>query len=387
MLATPMVLLDYILLFALFIYVAEMIFFRTGVDRTENYERNPRYEPTVSVIVAARNEEESIEQCVSSLIKLEYPRDKLQIIVVNDNSTDNTAAIVQKLTHAHPYISLLNAKPAQGHLRGKANALTQGIEHSNGEILFFADADCIVPAMWVRETVSYYIESVGIVAGLTNIPSKKTFEGMQALDWVYLLSVAAAAATWNMPLTAVGNNLSVRRSAYDSVGGYRNLPFSVTEDYMLAQTIWLKTKLLIRYPVNAKTVVESRACPTWKDLFRQRQRWGVGGLDMVLRGLLLMSVHFAMHLLIYSSLFMTLVSSSIAPTSGIFIGALAGKLLADVYFLWKPLRVFNKLSLMRYFPAFELYYSLYQLLIPFIALLSKEVIWKERAFGERKSGM
>lgn len=375
--------LDYIVLSVLFIYIAVIIFFWMGLRRNERFPRNDAYEPTVSVIVAARNEEESIGQCVAALSRLDYPRQKLEIIVVNDHSTDNTAAIVERLIPEHPNLTLINAKGSTGHVRGKANALAQGIEESKGEILFFTDADCIVPTTWVRETLTYHTDGVAIVAGLTLIPSTNNFEGMQALDWIYLLSVASAAAAWNIPLTAVGNNFSIRRSAYDSVGGYKKLPFSVTEDYVLAQAVWQQTKLQIRYPINAKTVVESKACPTWKDLYRQRQRWGVGGLDMVLRGLLLMSVHFAMHSLLYIGLALFIVLPSVAPTTSLYLAVIAGKMLADVSFLWKPLKVFNTMNLLKYFPAFELYYSIYQLLLPFIALLSKEVIWKERSLGEK----
>lgn len=376
-----MLFLDYILLSVLVIYVVEMVFFKKGLYRTERYSRNHTYEPTVSVIVAARNEEESIGNTLRSLTELDYPQDKLEIVAVNDNSIDNTADVIKNVLSNYANVKLVDAQPGTGHLRGKANALAQGIEQSTGEIIFFTDADCIVPPTWVRETVSYYTERVGIVAGLTFIPSRNAFEGMQALDWIYLLSVASATAAWNMPLTAVGNNLSVRRSAYMSVGGYRSLPFSVTEDYVLAQAVCQKTGLLIRYPVNANTVVQSKACSTWKDLFRQRQRWGVGGLDMVPRGFLLMSVHFAMHTLLYLSLFLVILYSPTAPSTATFLTALGGKLLADAYFLSMPLRILRKQSLMKYFFVFELYYSIYQLILPFVAMLTKQVIWKERAFG------
>jgi len=373
--------LDYILLAVVAVYIVEMIFLKKGLDCTETYPRNRTYEPTVSIIVAARNEEQSIGSTLTSLTSIDYPQEKLEIIIVNDNSIDRTSEVVRGFMPGHPNIKLVHAQRGTGHLHGKANALAQGIEQSSGEILLFTDADCVVSPMWVRETLSYYTEQVGIVAGFTSIPSRRAFEGMQALDWIYLLSVASAAATRNMPLTAVGNNLSVRRSAYESVGGYRALPFSVTEDYVLVQAIWQKTKLQIRYPINANTVVESRACSSWKDLFRQRQRWGVGGLDMVPRGLLLMSVHFAMHLLLYLSVLLLVLYPPAAPSIAAFLTALGGKLLADAYLLSKPLRILRRQSLMKYFFTFELYYSMYQMILPFVAILSKEVIWKERRFG------
>lgn len=369
-----MLIIEYVLIAATALYLLEMLFFRLGLERTRSYGRDASYQPTVSVIIAARNEEKNIAECITSLVLLDYPEEKYEIIVVDDNSTDNTAAIVRDFTRKHPrQVKLVHAHPGVGDLRGKANALLQGIEQSNGEILFFTDADCTVQPAWVKETLSYYTEGVGIVAGFTFLTSEKMFEGIQAIDWFLLFGVAASTAAWNIPLTAVGNNLSVRRSAYNEVGGYRNLPFSVTEDYALVQKIHQKTKLRVRYLLNSETLVQSKPCNSWKELFRQKQRWGVGGLDMVFRGFLLMSIPFALHLLILVGCFLV--------SFPLLAAAMIVKAFADLYLLWKPIRTFKKQFLLKHFLPFELYFSLYELLIPFIALFSKKVVWKERAFG------
>ena len=370
-----MLLIEDILLALTVLYVAEMIFLRLGLERTESYDRNYSFQPNVSVIVAARNEEKNIGNCLASLVKLDYPADKVEIVIVDDGSTDRTPSIVQDHVQRYKHVKLVSTQSEAGNLRGKANALSQGIAHSKGEILMFTDADCTVPETWLKETISYYTEEVGVVAGFTLLRSKKTFEAIQTIDWFFLFGVAASAAGWNIPLTGVGNNLSVRRSAYDSVGGYRSLPFSVTEDYALVQAVWQMTKLRVRYPLNPKTLVQSMPCASWRELYRQRQRWGVGGLEMVFRGFLLMAVHFAMHLSILVGLFLA--------SPPILLAAVAGKLFADLLFLWKPIRTFKKYELLQYFFLFELFYSIYELLIPFVALLSKKVVWKERAFRER----
>lgn len=370
-----MPLLDYILAAITLVYLTEMILFRRGLDRADAYERNLNYQPTVSVIVAARNEEANISASIASLAELDYPSEKLEIIVVNDGSTDTTVEVVREWSQKNPRVKFVNAKPGTGELRGKANALAQGIEQSKGEILMFTDADCTAPKTWVRETVSYYTDGVGVVAGFTYLRTATAFQGIQGIDWFMLFGAAATTAAWNIPLTAVGNNLSVRRSAYDAVGGYRKLPFSVTEDYTLVQAIWQQTRQKIHYPLNVETLVESKPCPNWKTLFRQKQRWGVGGMDMVLRGLLIMSVHTLMHLAVIIGLFMV--------TPSLLVGSIAAKVLADFYFLWKPINVFKKLFLIKYFLLFEIYYSIYELLLPLVTVLSRKVVWKERAFGER----
>ena len=369
-----MLIIDYILLVLTVLYFGEMIFLRLGLERNESYDKDFSYQPNVSVIVAARNEEKNIGECLDSLVRLDYPADKFEIIIADDGSTDTTPHIVQEYVRRHRFVNLISVQSGTGNLRGKANALSQGIAQSKGEILMFTDADCIAPETWLKETVSYYTEGVGVVAGFTFLVSEKAFDAVQAIDWFLLFGVAASTAGWNIPLTGVGNNLSVHRSAYDRVGGYRNLPFSVTEDYTLVQAIWQVTKMRVRYPLKPETLVQSKPCASWRDLFRQKQRWGVGGLEMVLPGLLLTAPHFAMHLSILVGFF--------GASAPVLVVAVAGKLAGDFLFLWKPIHALKKYGLLKYFLLFELYYSIYGTLIPFVALLSKKVVWKERAFKE-----
>lgn len=366
-----MIFFDYILVVLAGLYFLQMMFLRRGLDLTDRYIPNHHYEPSVAIIVAARNEEENIYSCLESLEKLEYPRDKTEIIVVDDGSTDRTAEIADEFVRSDGRFRLIRAEPGKDHLRGKANALAQGIKQSKSEILFFTDADCIVPTGWIRGIVPYHGKEIGVVAGFTLLTARRAFEGMQALDWFFLFGAAASTAGWGIPLTAVGNNLSTSRTAYEGVGGFRGLPFSVTEDYTLVQSIWQKLKQEVRYVISLETLVTSKPCTTVRDLFRQKQRWGVGGLDMVPRGFLLMGIHFALHLALFVGI--------ISGLFGAVAFAAAVKIVADLIFLWKPLNRFRAYHLLKHFFLFELYYSVYELVLPFVALLSKRVIWKERS--------
>ncbi|MBI3364777.1 MAG: glycosyltransferase, partial [Ignavibacteriae bacterium] len=293
----------------------------------------------------------------------------LEIILVNDSSTDRTAEIIERYRQSRSFLAL-HAKPGEGNLRGKTNAITQGIEVSRGEILMFTDADCTVQPGWVRETVQYFDEETAIVGGFTLLKADRTFEGIQALDWVFLFNLASATAGWNIPLTAIGNNLSVRRSAYDKTGGYKEIAFSVTEDYSLVQSIRRKTKLKVRFPANSHTVVTSNACKTWKQLFRQKQRWGVGGLDMVFHGLLIMAIGWMFRIALIAGVY-----AASFPVLGV---ALVSMAVGDGRFIGKVLREFTVSKYFKYFIAFEVYFTFYILLIPFVAFASRKVVWKER---------
>lgn len=352
-------------------FLIEMIFLRIGVSRGDSFQPNREFEPTVSVIVAARNEERFIAECIRSLARLDYPKDRLEIIIVNDRSTDRTGEIIAGEISAYPFMRVVTTSAEQGNLRGKTNAVARGVDCSTGEILLFTDADCTVQAGWVRATVDAFDNSTGIVGGFTVLKAGRAFEGMQALDWFILFGVSSAAAGWGIPLTAIGNNLAVRRRAYDETGGYEKIPFSVTEDYSLVQAILQRTRYSIRFPLNRSALVESHPCENWEHLFRQKQRWGVGGLDMVFRGFALMSVGWIVKALIIVSVFFV--------PSQLWISCAAVKILSDIIFLEKIATRFEKWSYFRYLPVFELYYTLYVVFIPFLASFSRKVVWKERS--------
>jgi 1,2-diacylglycerol 3-beta-glucosyltransferase len=358
------------------LYGAEMLLFAVAA-RFARWPENHQYQPTVTVIVAARNEEMNISRCLASLGRLSYPREKLDIVVVDDRSTDRTAEIITDFAKQAGSVRLLTAVPGSGKLQGKTNAITQGVEASSGEIILFTDADCEVPSGWVEETVKYYSdETVGLVAGFTQLRAGSNFERMQALDWFLLFSVAAAGIRLGYPFTAVGNNLSVRRKAYDETGGYRKIPFSVTEDYALFEAITTKTRYSARFPLDSKTLVMSEPCLSPKQLYNQKKRWFTGGRGMQVRSLAMFAVSYLYMLL--------LVVSIPAMWATGFWFPLILKVVADFALLIPALATFRAWPLLAGFVHFELYFTLYVLIYPPIVLSGRAVVWKDRSFPNGK---
>ncbi len=342
------------------------------------YSTNRTFRPKVSVIIAARNEEHNISRCLESVMRLTYPRELLEVIVVNDRSTDSTPAILHDIMSRFPVLHVVNATPGVGHLVGKTNAITQGIDASSGEILLMTDADCTLPPSWVEEIVKYYTDdTVGLVPGFTAIRHRNLFEAVQAADWFALFSVASAATWMGVPVTAVGTNFTIRRAAYDAVGGYRNIPFSVTEDYALFHAVTSQTSYRARYPMDPGTVVGSEPCPTLRDLFGQRKRWFTGGKGMDLKSILIFASVWLLNLLILVALF---------TDPGAALAALGMKIAAD-FVLTLPATIrFRQWSLLPAFPFFELYFFLYVLIFPPIVLTHRDVTWKERSFKGESTG-
>ena len=230
---------DLILIASAIYYGIEIILFLIALTKDE--KKNPvddKNLPNVSVVVAARNEEENIERCVKSIVEVDYPKDKLEIIVANDGSTDRTAEIVQNLQKDSPNLKLLNIETSINNLKGKANALAQAIDKASGEFIFMTDADCMVPKNWIKGMLKYFDDRTGVASGITIIEHGKIFYGMQSLDWAFLLGVAASVGKLFKPVACIGNNMAFRKKAYAEFGGYQNLKFSITEDFALFKAMY-----------------------------------------------------------------------------------------------------------------------------------------------------
>ncbi len=270
-------------------YLAELSFYSYAAFRSRqiSYRQSaPSHQPKVSVVVAAKDEEKHLPACLDSLVKLVYPHELFEIIIVNDQSNDSTPLIIDNASKKFIGVKRVDAAESDM-LHGKANALSQGIDKTTGEFIFLTDADCVVPPSWITETLKYFDEDTGIVGGVTLISkSDKSIYGIQAIDWDFLLTVGAGAATFRMPVACLGNNLVFRKKAYNEIGGYRKIKFSVTEDFALFKAITSSGKWSYRYPMDKLTLVKTLPVESLKEVFSQRKRWGTGGKDTGLFGFL-----------------------------------------------------------------------------------------------------
>ncbi|HOJ37814.1 MAG TPA: glycosyltransferase [Ignavibacteriales bacterium] len=327
--------------------------------------------PTVSIIVAARNEQDNILDCLKSLDKQIYPQNKIEIIIVDDKSTDNTKNIVLDFIKDIPKFKCITTSEEIGHLKGKTNALANGIKIASGDIILTTDADCTPPEQWAITMVSYFNEKVGVVCGFTTQESYNAFSGMQAIDFCFLQSVAAGVMNLGKPITCIGNNMAFTKKAYIEVGGYESLEFSVTEDFKLLQAIVNTGKYQSIYPLDKNSLNVSKPCKDLKTLYWQKKRWGVGGLEAAIEDYLIMAAGFVMNILIILSPFF--ISQNL-------IWLLISKFFIDYSYLKFLLKRWEIDKILKYFFAFEIYYIIYVIILPFVVLFSRKVVWKGRKY-------
>lgn len=238
--------------------------------------RVPR--PRVSILVAARNEEANIGRCLRSLAALNYPSGRLEIIIADDGSTDNTAAIVTDFIRDKPQFRLLSITHRLGSARGKANALAHLCRAATTNYFLFTDADMRVSPDWVTALLAACTPGVGVVTGITTAEGN-LFGRLQGLDWLFGLNISRLLADSGLPATAVGNNMLATRAAYEATGGFESFDFTVSDDLQLFQAV-MAQGYGFRNLCEPRALCVSTPQPTVRALLQQRKRWMNGATTL-----------------------------------------------------------------------------------------------------------
>ncbi len=229
----------------------------------------------------------------------------------------------------------------------------------------------MVNPLWAKTIASYYLEDVGVVNGFTSQTANSVFSGMQAIDFIYLLFIASGTINLGKPISCIGNNMSFRKKAYEEAGGFENLQFSVTEDFLLLNSIQKLGKYKVIYPLSKDSLVISKPSSSLKELFSQKKRWAVGGIDTPPLGIGLMLWSFLTNIFLLLTPFFY---------SAVWVYLVIFKVSIDFFVL---LPVHQRLGLqknLKYFLVFEIYYILYVVFLPLTLVFSRKVIWKERGY-------
>ncbi|MEM6783321.1 MAG: glycosyltransferase [Bacteroidota bacterium] len=350
--------------------------------------------PRVAVLVAVRDEEQTIRRCLDALLAQDYPRERLTIYVANDHSSDRTADLIEeyeaRTVHrasitdraapddlargealSEPRVVAVPVGAPNGHLRGKANALHCAIGVSCEEVLLVTDADCAPPSYWARRMVEYLMEkrTRGAIAAQSIVEGQGLFASVQALDWSFLLTSASALAYLDLDSTAMGNNMALRRSAYEAVGGYAGLPFSVTEDYELWRYIRRHPNFETHFPSDGRTLNRTLPLARLRDLYMQRRRWARGGLRAK------PGLHVA-YVLTHLAHLLPLIGFFVAPLATLAV--LGAKWTAEITLLWVGLAQGGRRRRLWAFPVFQLVLHGYMSTLPYVLLFFPRIAWKGR---------
>lgn len=259
-----------LVIYAICLYLT-MFWLLVLLDKNKEKKPNPlRRYPIVSVIVPAYNEEASIAATINSLLNLDYPKDKLDIIVVNDGSTDKTSEIVMKIAKENKCVTLIN-QPNQG----KGKSMNNALKIAKGEFFACLDADSFVEPNALKKILPYFEDKeVGSVLPLLKVKNPRKL--VERIQWYeYLINMFYKKLMGNLDCVHVtpGPFATYRTDLIKSLGGFDE--HNLTEDLEIALRLQKNNYKIIQI-MNA--VVYTIPPDSFKGLYKQRNRWYKGSI-------------------------------------------------------------------------------------------------------------
>jgi cellulose synthase/poly-beta-1,6-N-acetylglucosamine synthase-like glycosyltransferase len=315
----------------------------------------------VTVIVPARNEALMIAHCLTSLTQQTYPKELLEIIIVNDHSTDNTEAIVRSFPASN--IALINlSEYTDGKCLNsyKKKAIEVAIAAAGGDLIVTTDADCSASPDWIRCLAEYYLLSNAVLlAAPVKIKNTNSILSIfQSIDFLTLQGITGASVSAKFHSMCNGANLAYEKKVFYEVDGFKGIDNIASGDDML-----LMHKIVTRYPdrfffVKEKAaIVSTAAAPSWKDFLNQRIRWASKAdkyNDKRIFGVLLLVYLLNAFILIFFFAAIWNIKWLL-----VFIGLIAAKTIFEFFFIKKVSIFFNQQHLMVYFPFLQPLHIIY----------------------------
>ena len=273
-----MVILVILFSFFLLYYIFFLFEIHNGLKKVSDRPNIVENNEFISVIIPFRNESKNILQSLISLSNQSLPKERFEVIYVDDNSDDDSFEILKEADKPENFILLKSpfSIEERGH---KKQALKYAIEKANGEIIVTTDADCYHNENWLKLLTDYFDKQTAFVSGPVEFESNGTiFQDLQKLEFSSLILVGAGLIGINKPIICNAANLGFRKSVFYKVGGYEdNLNLSSGDDEFLMQKIYEKTDYKIRFCYNEEAKSFTEANKSIADFYQQRKRWASKG--------------------------------------------------------------------------------------------------------------
>jgi cellulose synthase/poly-beta-1,6-N-acetylglucosamine synthase-like glycosyltransferase len=227
----------------------------------------------VSVIIPFRNESEIITKNLESLLRQDYPKWLLEIIYVNDHSSDDSVQILLEKVKLENHIELIHCSESE---TGKKSALYKGASTASGELLLFTDADCCPVAEWVSTMAAFYLEKQKpvLISGPVLIESRRgLFNKMQSLELLSLTASAAGSFGAGTPILCSAANLGIKRIQYLEYFSKIRSELASGDDIFMLLAFKKTFPGRLHFIKSNKAVVYTSPIEKIGDFFKQRIRW------------------------------------------------------------------------------------------------------------------
>jgi len=341
--------------FLAFMFIALYMFSFFIILTLKNHSKlfsypKPNLNYPITIIIPAHNEEESIKETVEHAMQLNYPKNKLEVIIANNASSDSTLKIAKQLKKKYKNLKIIDTNTP-----GKANVLNLAIKQSKGELIAVVDSDSFPHPDSLKKLTGFFDDpQMGAVTSFVKIRNKENnfFARIQSLEYLLL--------GWNRKLldfidsvNVTNGPLSLYRKKYiEKVGGFDTK--TVTEDIDIT---WNMMKHNYKTGMCLDANVTTIAPTKFKPWFAQRTRWGLGGLQALqkYRAMFFKKGMFGAFILPFISLSIILSIATFLFSSYLIIKSITTRVLITTYSLSAntDLFVFSEINL---YPSVIIFY-------------------------------
>lgn len=349
-------------------------------NKTPKISAPPSYNPTegVTVVIVARNEAQSIEVCVHSILRQQYPDHLYEIIIIDDHSIDTTVDIVNGMPDNH--LRLFHLKDYPTYIKApafKKSGITLAVDKAKYETIVVTDADCMHEENWLL-TIMYAFHKENIVFQTSPVilsPGRSMLEKMQEMEQLTLMLITGAGITSGLHPMANGANMAFRKSAFLQVHGYEdNHRYASGDDMFLIEKMSIAFPNKISFAKSQQATVYTEGKKDWPSLIKQRLRWA--GKNKGLKNKAIRRIwtfvgayHVLLLLLFITALFHV-------TSSWPFLLLFCAKWTADYMLITSATVFFRRTSLLRYFVPLQFLYTCYVLRLGLMLMLGRKGDWE-----------
>jgi cellulose synthase/poly-beta-1,6-N-acetylglucosamine synthase-like glycosyltransferase len=331
----------------------------------------------ISLLIPVRNEATNIIALLKDLEAQTLDKGQFEVIIANDNSDDNTAALVDNfIRESDLNIQLIHLDADLSIKSPKKRAINTCIKLAVGEIIVSTDGDCRINKNWLSEIQQHFEtnDSVFLSAPVSFLASQKTnlfskgWNQMQEIEFASLIVSGACSIKINQANMCSGANIAYLKSAFQSVNGFEgNEHIASGDDEFLMHKMAKEFPHKIAYLKSQNAIVQTAASLNVSNFFNQRRRWaGKWSHYKSLSPKLLALFIFSTNLSLIYAIF----------TGNLNLALL--KLIPEFIFLSASLVFFKKTNLIFLVPILQLIYPFYVVLFGLVSLKQNSYVWKER---------
>ena len=361
-------------------YTAMQLVLLYSWQKIPSHRSHGPVQATVSVIIAVRNEAETITQCLKSIANQRFPTDQLEIIVVDNHSDDGTLSICRKLQADIPFklVDLSSVLPEQ--MAFKKEALAAGIDQARGEVILTTDGDCIAPRTWVQTMVGYLTENaMKVVTGPVSLEDGVSFvEKYQQLELFGLMVATGGGIRSKVLLLANGANMCFHKETFHEMGGYTDRhEVSSGDDVSLLHEIGLTYPERIGFVKSNEATISTKASTAYRQFFQQRKRWATKAAVYRHKTTKIVAIIVVLNsaLLVVGGILALLFGDRFVPA---FVLHLVSKILIDTCVIALGSKFFGKAIVLKEILVAQLFNPLANVIVLISALHSREYTWRGR---------